>query len=408
MIGASIVDGGPDLSDAQPVRRVLHIIRTVHQRQTGGPEEVLLAACPTLGCRANFAPTILLLRKPNGALDPAQEFEHRARARGIGVLPLQHLRWRRPWLRSLPQRLGIDVLHMHGQRANYFVWLMCHLYPDTWGRLPLIATVHGWVQDNVARRVVTQLELATLRNCDHIITVSHLQRQSLLGRGFPSERVTLIRNGVPFLTTGQRIATTEVRADARRRWGIPREAFVIAAVGRLSTEKRLDLYLDACATIASALPDALFLVVGGGKLEANLKTRAVALGLGNRVIFTGLTNDMGSIYASIDVLMLTSDTEGTPLVLLEALGSGIPVIATAVGGIPEIITSGTHGLLVPAGDREGLVREAVRLHDEPALRERLRAHGAVVAGRLTIERMVAGWEEVYGWALQSRHRDAAR
>src|SRR5205085_2269477 len=99
------------------------------------------------------------------------------------------------------------------------------------------------------------------------------------------------------------------------------------------------------------LPKAIFLLVGGGKQEAALRALAAELGLGERVIFTGLTPHMADVYAATDLVMLTSDTEGTPHVLLEAMGSAIPIVATAVGGIPEFVTSGVHGLLVPPGDR---------------------------------------------------------
>src|SRR5689334_1409709 len=125
--------------------RVLHTIRTVDSRQTGGPEELLLSACPLMRERGVVDPAILLLRKPNPQADPAKDFGNRARAAGLPVLPMQDMRWRPRWLRSLPRRLGASVIHVHGQRANYFVWLMRRLFPRTWGRTPLVATVHGWV-----------------------------------------------------------------------------------------------------------------------------------------------------------------------------------------------------------------------------------------------------------------------
>ena len=104
---------------------------------------------------------------------------------------------------------------------------------------------------------------------------------------------------------------------------------------------------------------------------------------------------MESVYSATDLLMLTSDTEGTPHVLLEAMGSDIPAVSTAVGGIPEFITSGEHGLLVPPGDKVALVEAAVAIHNNPVLRERLLAGGRKVAAEFTVERMVEGVEEVY-------------
>src|SRR5437870_4635378 len=142
--------------------RVLQAIRTVDSRQTGGAEELLLLLCPALRERGRFDPAILLLRKPSPTGDPAKDFGNRAQALGIPVLPLQSFKWRYGWLRDLPRRAGASIIHMHGQRANYFVWLMRRLFPGTWGRVPLVATVHGWVQDNAVRRIVTRLEFVTL------------------------------------------------------------------------------------------------------------------------------------------------------------------------------------------------------------------------------------------------------
>lgn len=390
-------------------RNVFQAIRTVDARQTGGAEELLLLFSPALQAAGHFNPTILLLRKPDPAADPAKDFGARARALGVEVLPLQEMQWNPAWLRDLPRRRQISVIHMHGQRANYFVWLMRRAFPRTWGRVPLVATVHGWVQDKLIRKVVTQLEFVTLRECDHVITVSEQQRRTLLDRGFAPDRVTVVRPGIPYLAAETRHRASDAeRQEARAQWGIPAEAFVISAVGRLSTEKRFDLYLETCAVLAARLPNARFLLVGGGKQEAVLKELAERLNLAGRVIFTGLTRDMANVYAATDLLMLTSDTEGTPHVLLEAMGSAIPIVATAVGGIPEFVTTEDQGLLVPAGDRDALVTAAQRIHDDPALRERLVAGGRAVADQFTVGRMVTGVEQVYERVIAQARARAAR
>ncbi len=382
--------------------RVFQAIRTVDSRQTGGPEEMLLMLSPALRARGRFDSAVLLLRQPDPAADPAKDFGNRARAAGIPVLALQDLRWRAGWLRALPQRERMALIHVHGQRANYFVWLMRRLFPRTWGRVPLVATVHGWVQDNLLRRIVTKLELGTLRECNYIITVSGLQKQQLEAQGFPAGRIRVVRPGIPYLAAAHAPPTAEERQAARAQWGIPAAAYVIASIGRLSTEKRHDLYLEVCAALAPQLPDAVFLLVGGGKREAALKAQAATLGLGDRLIFTGLTRNMAAVYAATDLVMLTSDTEGTPHVLLEAMGSGIPIIATAVGGIPEFVTDGTHGLLVPAGDHAALVAATRRVHDDPALRAHLTVGGRAVATQFSMERMVGEIEQVYETVLARR------
>jgi glycosyltransferase involved in cell wall biosynthesis len=383
--------------------RVLHAIRTVDARQTGGAEELLLLLSPALRKRGRFDPAIMLLRKPDPTADPAKDFSNRARLLGMDVLSLQQMKMRPGWLRALPRRMGISIIHMHGQRANYFVWLMRRLFPRAWGRVPLVATVHGWVQDNFVRKVVTRLEFMTLRDCDHVITVSEQQCRTLLGKGFKPNRVSVVRPGIPYLASGERhAATSHERAAARARWGLPEDAYVITAVGRLSTEKRFDLYLEMCAALVQQLPGSRFLLVGGGKQEANLRTLASTLGLDDRLTFTGLTREMESVYAATDLLALTSDTEGTPHVLLEAMGSGIPVVSTSVGGIPEFITHEEHGLLVPPGNRDALVNAVMRIHDDTTLASRLLAGGSAVAAEFTVDRMAEGVEKVYAKVLGRR------
>jgi glycosyltransferase involved in cell wall biosynthesis len=385
--------------------RVLQAIRTVDARQTGGAEELLLLLCPALKARSSFDPMVLLLRKPDPSADPAKDFGDRARQLGLSVLPLQDMRWRYRWLRELPSRSGVSLIHMHGQRANYLVWIMRRLFPRTWGRVPLVATVHGWVQDNRVRKAVTRLEFGTLRECDHVITVSEQQRATLLAMGFEAGKVTVVRPGIPFLAErGLHRATPAERCDARKRWGIAPDAYVVSAIGRLSTEKRFDLYLEACAVLAERVPEARFLLVGGGKQEAALRALAAGLGLQGRVIFTGLSREMASVYAATDVLMLTSDTEGTPHVVLEAMGSDVPVVATSVGGIPEFLTPGRDGLLVPAGDRDALVEAVLQIKSDPALAARLVEGGRLVAAGFTVDRMAEGVERVYTDVLAHRSR----
>ena len=316
---------------------------------------------------------------------------------------MQDLTLKNRFLHNLPRQLNIDIIHVHGQRANYFVWLMRRIYPRTWGRAALVATVHGWVQDNFVRKVVTQLEIRTLRECDHVITVSNLQRQTLLDLGFSPSRVTVVRPGIPYLAhNGHKPATPEQRTAARLKYNLPPDAFVITAVGRLSTEKRFDLYIETCALLARSLPSARFLLVGGGKQEAALREQAAALNLTDRLTFTGLTRDMHSVYAVSDLVMLTSDTEGTPHVLLEAMGSGIPVVSTSVGGIPEFITHEQHGLLAPAGNKQALADAAQRIHDDPALSARLIEAGRSVAAQFTVDHMVEGIEKVYRSVLPGK------
>src|SRR5689334_22529861 len=108
----------------KPMNRILQTLRPVDSRQTGGVEELLLMFCPALRRHGRFDTSIFLLRKPNPEADPARDFGGRARALGIHVLSLAQVRWSYPWLGAVPRGLDISIVHMHGQRANYAIWLL--------------------------------------------------------------------------------------------------------------------------------------------------------------------------------------------------------------------------------------------------------------------------------------------
>ena len=134
-----------------------------------------------------------------------------------------------------------------------------------------------------------------------------------------------------------------------------------------------------------------------------MRALAEQLGLRGRLIFTGLTHEMASIYAAIDLLVIASDTEGMPHVLLEAMSNGVPVVSTAVGGIPEVAISEQSALLVPAGDQGALVEAIQRIHGDPQLAETLAVGGREVAEHFTPERLVEGMEAVYRSVLSGTH-----
>jgi len=169
-------------------------------------------------------------------------------------------------------------------------------------------------------------------------------------------------------------------------------------------QKRLDLWLEAARRIAEHEPEARFLIVGDGPLRAEIEEQAGRLGLAQRIVFAGLLDDVGPLLAAIDVYLMTSEFEGLPLALLEAMAAGRAVVVTAVGGIPEAVTDGETGVVRRFGDVEGLAGAVADLLADP---ERRAALGAAARRRVAesfgIERMAAELEAIYRQAVGGGH-----
>lgn len=241
-----------------------------------------------------------------------------------------------------------DILHFHLFGAN-----LCAKPLAIMAGHPAII-VHD--QCNDASREKNPLLLAAdsfwNRRSDRVIAVSESTRRYLLDReDLPDDLVTMIPNGIDaevFMP-----ASELQREESRDAWRIPRESYVIGGVGRLVAQKNFSLFMDVAARVLSKNPSAMFVIAGTGREGGALKRKAEVLGISDRVRFLGHVSDRLSLYHAFDALLMTSDFEGTPMVLLEAMSCGLPVVATAVDGIAEVCTNGCDALLLPPGDIAG-------------------------------------------------------
>ena len=202
------------------------------------------------------------------------------------------------------------------------------------------------------------------------------------------------------------------RADARRRIGIPEDALVVGTVAvlRPSPAKRLDIWLDAARIVREREPRAEFVIVGDGSQREQLEARAKALGLADAVRFVGKQEDVRPYLAALDVFLMSSAYEGFGIALVEAMAMGVPVVATNVEGVRNIVTSGESGLLCAFDEHvaENLADRTLRLLADPALRTNLAAAGREVAvERFSIGRMQAELEAIYGEVVAANERYAA-
>lgn len=262
--------------------------------------------------------------------------------------------------RDLCRRLGIDVVHTHGYRPD-----VVDAPAARDARVPVVSTVHGFTGGGWKNTVYEWLQVRSLRRMDRVVAVSRPLVDLLARRGVPAERLRLVPNAfeppVPPLP----------RSEARAALGLEDGPHpTVGWIGRLSREKGPDVLVDAALATGSDGPR--WIVVGDGP-EREACERAASEG-GAPVRFAGLVPDAGRLVRAFDAVVLSSRTEGTPIVALEAMAAGVPVVATAVGGVPDLLGDGA-GVLVPPERPDALAAAVVDLLGDPAAAARVAAAG---------------------------------
>jgi glycosyltransferase involved in cell wall biosynthesis len=276
----------------------------------------------------------------------------------------------------------VDCLHSHGYKADIYSMLA------TAGMGTFrIATCHNWLGDEPKMRLYASLDRWFLRRFDRVVAVSEEVRGKVEKAGVKPDRVRLIRNGVRL----DRFGEMDGRAGAKEALGIAGESLVVGTVGRLSEEKGHRKLLRVARGIREAYPNVIFLLIGDGPLRKDLELEFASPG----VVFTGLRKNVADLYGCMDIFVLPSLTEGLPMALLEAMASSLPVVATAVGEVPEVLKGGC-GLLVEAGAEDDLRRALVRLLERPEERRTMGKEGARRAREgFASDRMVESYLQVY-------------
>jgi len=308
--------------------RVLHVVAPA---RLGGLERIVTMLAAGQRKRGVHVAAVLT---PGDA--PDHPFIARLQALDIPVTPLvvgarNYLREYRS-LGSLARRFRPGVIHTHGFRADVIAGAVARAH-----RIATVSTVHGFTGSGRYTGVYERVQCIALRRADAVIAVSRPLVDRLSRAGVPSERIHCLPNG--FEPPEQILA----RSVARQELGIPTNAIVAGWVGRLSREKGADVMLDA---IAECDPIWRLSMVGDGPERDRLREQGEKLGIGHRVTWHGAVEDAGSLIGAFDAFVLSSRTEGTPIALFEAMYAGIPVVATRVGGVPDVVTS-AHALLVP-------------------------------------------------------------
>ena len=304
---------------------------------------------------------------------------------------------------QLVRRLTPDVVHTHMAKAGTIGRLAARICG-----VPLVVhTYHGHVFHSyfgaAKTRVFLTIERALGLVTDRIIVVGDGQRDEIAGYGVaPPGKLESIRLG---LELAPLLHAEAARGRLRQELGIDASTPLVGIVARLVPIKAHEAFFDAAVRIREALPRVEFLVVGDGERRQELETLVQRRGLSRAVRFLGWRRDMLNVYADLDVVALTSRNEGSPVALIEALAAGRPVVATAVGGVPEVVINGDTGVTVPVADSRALAHAVLTLLADRPLAERLGAAGRRhVYPRYDSSRLVDDVRDLYLRELAVRGR----
>ncbi|NOZ68482.1 MAG: glycosyltransferase family 4 protein [Deferribacteres bacterium] len=234
---------------------------------------------------------------------------------------------------------------------------------------------------------------------DMYITCGEDMRSNLVSRcGFPGDRVVSIPTGIS-------IKRFNVKRDKKAglKYGLDADCPVITNVGILRSVKGHEVTLKAVKTVVESVPDARFLIVGDGPRKEALENMAAGLGISGHVIFTGFVEDIPGIYSFSDVAVLTSWSEGLPQSLLQAMAAGVPVIATRVGGVPEVVIHGRTGMLVEPGDHKALAEGIIKILNDPGLSMQLAGNARdTIVNEHSVTHMIDKIEGLYERLLRQK------
>jgi glycosyltransferase involved in cell wall biosynthesis len=296
-------------------------------------------------------------------------------------------------VRALAEELAAfepEVVHNHMYRAEVVGTLAAlHLGENGCRRPAVISTVHSsrvrCVDDREKLRQLTPL-------MDRLIVVSRAIERKIAEEGRKGAPVSLIYNGVDL----QRYNHQQPCCTLHEEYGIDSEGPIVGVVARLEAEKGHRTLIDAWPDVLAAVPSAWLLIIGEGSERDSLESQAQSLGIEHRVVFTGRREDVPAVTAALDISVLPSYREAQGLSVLEAMALSRPVVASAVGGIPEMIEDGVTGLLVPPHDREALAAAIVRLLTDHPLADMIaRAGHNLVHDRFCIELMIESISSLY-------------
>jgi glycosyltransferase involved in cell wall biosynthesis len=293
------------------------------------------------------------------------------------------------------------IVHTHTAKAGFLGRLAARL-----AGVPIIVhTFHGHVLHGyygpLKNVLLRRMEQSLAWFTDRLVTVSEQVKRELVSYDIAgAEKINVIPLGFdlePFLNSRAH------RGEFRREIGFSDEIKLVGIVGRIFPIKNHSLFLESAARIYAREPTARFVIVGDGVLRSALEQQAQELGLDRQVLFMGWRRDLPRIYADLDVLVVSSDNEGTPVSAIEAMASSCPVVATHVGGLPDLITHKKTGFLVRPKDADGIAASVLQLLHNPQLAQTLGRNARIAAqNRFAMSRLISDVDHLYSRLLEEK------
>lgn len=362
--------------------KVLHVIGG---GEIGGAEELVLTLLKLLDRNKYEAHLICLCEGPFEAVAAQQGFK-------TSTIPMKHRMDLSPVgpLRKYIQEQDISIVHTHGVRAN----LVARIAARKESR-PVVTSVHSVLRydyDTAAKALFARfLTRLTNSRTDRFIAISRAIEEDILGMGVPKDRITLIHNGLDISKFG----LPEAAGSMMKKLGLNPNLPIIGVVARLHPVKGHEYFLQAARIMLDKGVKAQFLLVGDGIYREKLENLCRALNLEQDVFMPGYYSPVEDIYGISDLVCLPSLMEGLGMVILEAMHFNVPVVASKVGGVPEIIKDGVNGFLVEPRDPEGLAQAMTNILLDSDLRDRLCRQGQETVGVFSMESMIRKEEKIY-------------
>jgi glycosyltransferase involved in cell wall biosynthesis len=259
------------------------------------------------------------------------------------------------------RRLQAEVLCCSGYKPDLVGWRAARR-----AGIPVASISHGWTSATWKVRCYEKLDKIVLPWMDAVVCVSKAQADKVRNAAVPREKIVVIQNAV-----GAE-AFIEPSAELRREmagWFARPARWIIGAAGRFSPEKGFAVFIEAAALVTRQRPEAGFVLFGDGPMRPDLERLIAQRGLLEVFALAGFRTDVARFLPNLDLAVISSHTEGLPVILLETGAAGVPTVATAVGGIPEVLVDGQNGYLVPAGAAPALAQRIITLLDNERLRQ---------------------------------------
>lgn len=341
----------------------------------GGPERQMLGLA---GVLASDVRSIFLSFSEGGR---CRAFLDEARRQGFQSHELghdtPHFRGACGELVELLRRHCCDILFCHGYKAGLIGRIAARR-----ANIPVVAVSRGWTYESAKVRLYELLDRINLRWMDRVVCVSHGQAAKVRKAGVAQRKIVVIPNAID----SARFATPDPAARAELEGLFPRPVRrIVGAAGRLSPEKGFDVLVRAAARVVDYNPAVGFVLFGEGSLREELDRQVVDLGLNDRFVLGGFRRNLDDFLPHLDLLVQSSLTEGMPNVVLEASAAGVPVVATSVGGTPEVIIEGCNGYLVPPGDSALLAQRILKVIEDEQRRRMGDAGRELMQAQFTFE-----------------------